>query len=299
MTNLPSSEQTGDLDNLAVTRAEFRTEIGILLEYVAQALGSVSGTYTTETVNPFDPELQGTPTLEIGAEPLTGDSSLRIPTTQWVKKSGNYVGTTAPSNPAYGMLWIDTAAHPFTAKAYDGTGWDLISGMPSGTRMLFQQTTAPSGWTKDTSNNNIALRVTSGSVSSGGTLSFTEAFNSARTIDGTVGGTAITNAQMPSHNHGVNDPQHNHGVNDPGHAHTVTAAREEGNKAENDEKDKDFATDDTRTTSSQTTGISIQNKRTNISIQNKGGGQTHDHPFTGTDLDMDVTYVDVIIAQKN
>ena len=150
MTNLPSSEQTGDLDNLAVTRAEFRTEIGILLEYVAQALGSVSGTYTTETVNPFDPELQGTPTLEIGAEPLTGDSSLRIPTTQWVKKSGNYVGTTAPSNPAYGMLWIDTAAHPFTAKAYDGTGWDLISGMPSGTRMLFQQTTAPSGWTKDT-----------------------------------------------------------------------------------------------------------------------------------------------------
>ena len=299
MTNLPTSEQTGDLDNLAVTRAEFRTEIGILLEYVAQALGSVSGTYTTETVDPFNPELQGTPTLEIGAEPSTGDSTLRIPTTQWVKKSGNYVGQTAPSNPEYGMLWIDTAAHPFTAKSYDGTGWDLISGFPSGTRMLFQQTTAPTGWTKDTSNNNIALRVTSGSVSTGGTLTFTQAFNSVRTVDGTVGGTAITVSQMPSHNHGVTDPKHAHGINDPGHVHNVQAAREEGDKAENDDKDKEFATDDTRTTDSRTTGITIRNQGTGISINNKGSGQTHNHPFTGTDLDIGVKYIDTIIAQKN
>ena len=39
MTNLPTSEQPGDLDNLAVTRAQFRADIGVFLEYVAQALG--------------------------------------------------------------------------------------------------------------------------------------------------------------------------------------------------------------------------------------------------------------------
>ena len=77
MTNLPSSTQSGDLDNISVSRAEFRTEIGILLEYVAQALGGVSGNYTTETVDPLAPILQGTPTLEVGAEPVASDESLR------------------------------------------------------------------------------------------------------------------------------------------------------------------------------------------------------------------------------
>ena len=31
----------------------------------------------------------------------------------------------------------------------------------------------------------------------------------------------LTEAQMPQHNHGINDPQHNHGINDPGHFHTT------------------------------------------------------------------------------
>ncbi|BCV03688.1 MAG: hypothetical protein CM15mV71_320 [Caudoviricetes sp.] len=38
-------------------------------------------------------------------------------------------------------------------------------------RMLFQQTSAPTGWTKDTSDtNNRALRVVSGSAGSGGSV---------------------------------------------------------------------------------------------------------------------------------
>ena len=45
MTNLPNSEQAGNLDNIGVTRAEFRAEIGVLLEFLAQALGDVTGTY--------------------------------------------------------------------------------------------------------------------------------------------------------------------------------------------------------------------------------------------------------------
>ena len=38
----------------------------------------------------------------------------------------------------------------------------------SGTKMLFQQTAAPTGWTKDTTHNDKALRITSGTVGTGG-----------------------------------------------------------------------------------------------------------------------------------
>lgn len=65
--------------------------------------------------------------------------------------------------------------------------WILIAagfnslGIVSGTVMLFQQTAAPTGWTKDTTHNNKALRIVSGTASSGGSTAFTSVFTS-RTI---------------------------------------------------------------------------------------------------------------------
>jgi hypothetical protein len=38
--------------------------------------------------------------------------------------------------------------------------------------MLFQQTAAPTGWTKDTTHNDKALRLTSGTVGTGGSVAF-------------------------------------------------------------------------------------------------------------------------------
>jgi hypothetical protein len=62
----------------------------------------------------------------------------------------------------------------------------------TGTRMIFAQTTAPTGWTKDTSNyNNHALRVVTGSASTGGTVDFSTAFAS-QSVTGTVSVTAST-----------------------------------------------------------------------------------------------------------
>lgn len=52
---------------------------------------------------------------------------------------------------------------------------------PSGTLMLFQQTAAPTNWTKSATHNNKALRVVSGTASSGGSTAFTSVFTS-RTI---------------------------------------------------------------------------------------------------------------------
>ena len=72
----------------------------------------------------------------------------------------------------------------------------------SGTRMLFQQTTAPSGWTKDTGLNNRALRIVSGSVGSGGSNSFTGVLNSTvTTSNGSVSNHTLTSSQIPSHYH--------------------------------------------------------------------------------------------------
>ena len=62
--------------------------------------------------------------------------------------------------------------------------------------MLFQQTSAPTGWTKVTSSNDVALRVVSGSVGSGGSVAFETAFASQ-----TVPVHTLTTAEMPSHNH--------------------------------------------------------------------------------------------------
>ena len=63
---------------------------------------------------------------------------------------------------------------------------------PSGTKMLFQQTSAPTGWTKVTSGvDNKALRVVSGTAGSGGTNAFTNTLQS-RAITANASNTTTT-----------------------------------------------------------------------------------------------------------
>lgn len=70
--------------------------------------------------------------------------------------------------------------------------------IPSGTAMLFQQTAAPTGWTKITSNDNAALRIVSGAASTGGSVNFTTAFAS-QAVNGTVGTSGSTTATNNSY----------------------------------------------------------------------------------------------------
>jgi hypothetical protein len=69
---------------------------------------------------------------------------------------------------------------------------------PAGTRMSFQQTAAPTGWTKDTTAaiDDAVLRLVTGSVSSGGSTAFST-FNGQTT----VGATTLSTSQIPSHQH--------------------------------------------------------------------------------------------------
>lgn len=85
------------------------------------------------------------------------------------------------------------------------------SAFPVGTKMLFQQTNAPTGWVKDTTHNDKALRVVTGTVGSGGSNAFSTAFNSARTTSSngahshsiTVNNHTLNTDRMPSHQHTI------------------------------------------------------------------------------------------------
>ena len=102
---------------------------------------------------------------------------------------------------ATGQVGIGTAT-PVSALeiASPGVFTGAWAYLPTGTAMMFVQTAAPTGWTKSTTHDNKALRVVSGTASSGGTTGFTSVFTSR----------TITTANMPSHTHTLTDPGHTH-----------------------------------------------------------------------------------------
>ena len=129
MANLPQSSQSDSMDSLTVTREQFRLSKKNELEYLAQALGNVSGSYTTETISPTAVTLQGTPTLASGADPAPNDNSLRIPSTQWVngfQQQFTIQSATPPTlvthpNIVTGTIWVDQSQSPLVLHVWDPT----------------------------------------------------------------------------------------------------------------------------------------------------------------------------------
>jgi len=92
----------------------------------------------------------------------------------------------------------------------------------------------------------------------------------------------LTIPEMPTHQHtGTTDSAgtHNHGITDPGHTHTYSGIQSQGvaagldNAAENSPRP-------TETTSSSTTGITINNNGAHthtFTTQNTGGSQAHNN----------------------
>ena len=171
--------------------------------------------------------------------------------------------------------------------------WQAI--IPSGTKMLFQQTAAPTGWTKDTTHNDKVLRVVSGAASSGGTVAFSTAFANRTvsgsvdnfTATGTVNGHALTIGQLPSH------------------SHYVASGGGGTSGALSGSNYVDFNVNYSTNNNYILYGTTVGPDRgvTNYT----GSNETHAHTFTGTahshafstTLDMAVQYVDLIIATKN
>jgi len=171
-------------------------------------------------------------------------------------------------------IGIDSGTQPLDSASLNAVIQALI---PTGTKMLFQQTAAPTGWTKDTTHDNKALRVVSGSASSGGTVAFTTAFAS-KAVSGTVGSTTLTTAQIPAHEHDVQGPT--------GHSLASQYGANSGRFAT-------FSFSPSSVNSGNTYG-----DRNWYSVASGGSG-SHNHSFTGTAIDLAVSYVDLIIATKN
>jgi len=174
-----------------------------------------------------------------------------------------------------------TATHT-VLNGLDARVTSLEDAFTSGTKMLFQQSTAPTGWTKDTTHDDKALRVVTGTASSGGTNAFSTLDATASgtvnsSISGSTAGHTLTISQIPSHTHSQRTDRvqegFDNGVSYAGYSPSA------GNHAP-----------------------------TTWNIGSTGGGGSHAHgagsltvtsTFTGSANALDVQYVDVIIATKD
>ena len=177
-----------------------------------------------------------------------------------------------------------------TGTTYIGSGAELtgIDIIPAGSLMLFQQSSAPTGWTKGTAHDNKALRVVTGSASSGGSNTFAAAFNNNQTVSGTTSSTSVTiTGSTAAHTLTISEM--------PAHTHTEGGIQE-------------FGTTSSTSTGTRNTGNSSPGNQFETQSTGGGGSHSHDvgtlaggshtHTFSDT-FNLDVQYVDLIICSKD
>ena len=137
--------------------------------------------------------------------------------------------------------------------------FETLAAIPSGSKMLFHQTAAPTGWTKVTTTgtgsdsiNDVGLRIVTGTITDGvgGSVAFDTAFASQ-----TISSHTLTTAQMPAHTHVIS-------------ATSVVRAGAGG------------------------VGRGSYN---DLDSESTGGGGSHGHGS----LDLNVKYIDLIVASKD
>lgn len=175
---------------------------------------------------------------------------------------------------------------------------------PSGTAMLFVQTSAPTGWTKSTTHNDKALRVVSGTASSGGSVAFSTVFGNTAT-----GSYTLTTTDMPAHTHTGSGTTSGQSAD---HSHTGSGTTSEANifvqtglnvispagatqVLTPGSGTTIYNANHSHTYSFTTSGASVDHSHTySFTTSSAGGGGGHTHA-----LDLRVTYVDCVICTKD
>ena len=159
-------------------------------------------------------DISGTAAIAQGGTGATTDSAARA--NLGLGSSATLdVGTTANK-----IVQLDSSAK---LPAVDGSQLTNLpsgggGGFPSGTKLSFQQTSAPTGWTKDTTHNDKALRVVSGTAGSGGNTAFTSVFGASKV----TGSSTDTLAAPGTHNIQNLAGEGNTSEITAGHTHTLS-----------------------------------------------------------------------------
>ena len=288
--------------NAQITNGEVNNSAAIAGTKISPNFGSqniqTSGTCTAGTFSGSGASLTSVP-----AGQLTGTvASARLDTasTQSAGNNSTKIATTA---------FVTTAIS--NADAF-----------PSGTRMLFQQTSAPTGWTKVTSGvNNHALRVVSGTAGSGGNAAFTTVFANrgitANAGNTTATGNVSTGNSSPGGNISIANASTGGTVNShtltiaelPSHNHTLGGGSASGNASpmrRGAYVNANHGTSNTGGGGGHSHGFTGGSHNHNATFSGDShshnasfSGSAHNHSISVTNLDLAVQYLDVIIASKD
>ena len=221
------------------------------------------------------------------------------------------------------VAWTNVSGRPTQVSAFTNDAGYITAaqagGFPSGTRMLFAQSTAPTGWTKDTSAtlNDAALRVVTGSAGTGGSVNFTSAFTvqtasgsvgstsaggtvGSTAVAGTVGDTALSESQMPAHSHLIaTNTKVNSSTAAPFSASTYLARETDIGGDTEYNLQATYSPPGALQSGTAGSGATHTHSFTSPSHSHTFSGTSHTHAFTGSSINLSVKYVDVIVATKN
>ncbi len=215
--------------------------------------------------------------LDTANGPIKADGSNLLPAAKLPTVPANKGGT-GQTTYTIGDILYASASGTLTKLSAGTAGFVLTSngagaapswqaaggGFVTGTRMSFNQSSAPTGWTKDTTAalNDSIMRIVTGTVANGGSTAFST-FNGQTS----VGATTLAESQMPAHSHELRNASNSSGS---------TIALASTAKVSNAQVLSNFG------------GIT-----TNY-VLNSGGGGSHNHSIT-----TNIKYNDFIIASKN
>ena len=215
-----------------------------------------AGTIDGATIATSDITVGSSKTLNVSAGTLTTSTAQK----QAIIDGADIEGTAVISTG-------ETGGTKFLREDGDGTcSWQTNDAFPSGTKMLFHQTSAPTGWTKltttgsgNTNINDVGLRIVTGTITDGvaGSVAFDTAFASQ-----TIPTHQLTVSEMPSH------------------SHTAVLYRAHGSA-----NTSQFGNGNTGYYSTGSGG----------NLNNNGGDQAHGHGS----IDLNVKYIDLIVASKD
>jgi len=293
---------TGQVSSSGITTGHVSSS-GITTGVVSATSGVFSGQVSTAGITTGQVSSTGITTGVVSATSavFTGQVSSAGITTGQVSSTGITTGVVSATS---GIFTGTVSASTLDATTGSFTTVNLtnLNIIPSGTYMLFQQTAAPTGWTKETTHDNKALRVVTGTASSGGSVDFTTAFasqavtgttdGSGVTITGSVASYTLTESDIPAHTHFIAAGTAADGT---GGIEPDNYLAQKGNYG--------------NTNNYIVAGISVSATEGLTSETGGDGGHTHSagtlaggshtHTFTGSAINLAVEYVDIIIASKD